>query len=180
MGHGCHVDCICRVFLVNCGDAFQRPVFHARTSEMLGRGPLKPNSMVSRGPRYHSSPSPPPPQSSMLSLCSFSLASLIRSLCVDTHGGVSFLVIFSDTIVTMADLPLRVASSSNGISTALEGRWTYLTTEPRIKTFLTELCFQHVSTLSTATFFSIGTGCKNGSFLGWEICSCEQGETRAN
>jgi hypothetical protein len=35
--------------------------------------------------------------------------------------------------------PLLVASSSSGISTAFAGRWTYLTTEPRIKTFLTAL-----------------------------------------
>jgi hypothetical protein len=40
----------------------------------------------------------------------------------------------------ICDLPLLVASSSNVTSTALWGRCTYLTTEPRMKTFLTELC----------------------------------------
>jgi len=37
------------------------------------------------------------------------------------------------------NLPLRVASSSSWVSTDAPGRWTDLTTEPRIKTFLTEL-----------------------------------------
>lgn len=36
--------------------------------------------------------------------------------------------------------PLLVASCNSGISTALAGRCTYLTTEPRINTFLTALC----------------------------------------
>lgn len=34
-----------------------------------------------------------------------------------------------------------MASSSRGMSTALEGRWTYLTTEPLMNTFFTELYF---------------------------------------
>jgi hypothetical protein len=33
--------------------------------------------------------------------------------------------------------PLRVASSNNAVSTAEPGRWTYLTTDPRMKTFFT-------------------------------------------
>lgn len=45
-------------------------------------------------------------------------------------------------------IPLRVASSSSGVSTAAAGRWTYLTTLPRMKTFLTELYQIHVSTRS--------------------------------
>jgi hypothetical protein len=36
-------------------------------------------------------------------------------------------------------IPLLVASSSSGTSTAAAGRCTYRTTEPRMKTFLTEL-----------------------------------------
>ena len=36
--------------------------------------------------------------------------------------------------------PLRVASSSNAVSTADAGRWTYLTTDPRMKTFFTATC----------------------------------------
>jgi len=46
----------------------------------------------------------------------------------------------SDSNCERQHLPLLVASSSNGISTAVAGRWTYLTTEPRMKTFLTALC----------------------------------------
>lgn len=45
-------------------------------------------------------------------------------------------------------IPLRVASSSSGVSTAAAGRCTYLTTLPRMKTFLTELCQRHISTRS--------------------------------
>ena len=36
-------------------------------------------------------------------------------------------------------LPLLVASSNKGVSTDAAGRWTYLTTLPLMKTFLTEL-----------------------------------------
>jgi hypothetical protein len=38
------------------------------------------------------------------------------------------------------DEPLRVASSSNAVSTTDAGRWTYLTTDPRMKTFFTATC----------------------------------------
>ena len=37
-----------------------------------------------------------------------------------------------------SSLPLRVASSKRFVSTAAPGRWTYRTTLPRMKTFLTD------------------------------------------
>lgn len=43
--------------------------------------------------------------------------------------------------------PLLVASSSSGMSTALAGKWTYLTTEPLMNTFLTELCITSLATV---------------------------------
>jgi len=42
-------------------------------------------------------------------------------------------------------LPLLVASSNKGVSTDAAGRWTYLTTLPLMKTFLTELCYNGAS-----------------------------------
>jgi hypothetical protein len=42
--------------------------------------------------------------------------------------------------IRFVSLPLLVASSNRGVSTEAAGRWTYLTTLPLMKTFLTELC----------------------------------------
>ena len=63
------------------------------------------------------------------------------------------------------DLPLRVASSSNWVSTDPPGRWTYLTTEPRIKTFLTELCRKMIGQRSFLDFLVTGLKILRGSKL---------------
>lgn len=47
-----------------------------------------------------------------------------------------------------SSIPRLVASSNRAVSTAAPGRWTYLTTLPLIKTFLTELC-HHPNTLAS-------------------------------
>lgn len=60
-------------------------------------------------------------------VCDASVARVISVVtqCTDRHSDNS--------------APLRVASSSNGVSTAAAGKCTYRTTLPRMKTFFTEL-----------------------------------------
>ncbi|KAK4131708.1 DRMBL-domain-containing protein [Trichocladium antarcticum] len=66
--------------------------------------------------------------------------SLVRGFCTESAIKHSPTARPSTKRKSARDSPLLVASSSSGVSTALAGRCTYLTTEPRMKTFLTALC----------------------------------------
>jgi len=71
----------------------------------------------------------------VLTTCSsFGLCSLILGF----YRGVSMRLIPEHHGKSL-DSPLLAASSNSCTSTALAGKWTYLTTEPRIKMFLTAL-----------------------------------------
>eukprot|EP00929_Paragymnodinium_shiwhaense_P109999 TRINITY_DN76662_c0_g1_i1.p1 TRINITY_DN76662_c0_g1~~TRINITY_DN76662_c0_g1_i1.p1 ORF type:complete len:108 (+),score=11.14 TRINITY_DN76662_c0_g1_i1:107-430(+) len=49
----------------------------------------------------------------------------------------------------------RQPSCSNSVSTSCDGRWTYLTTEPRMKQFLTESKWGYLSGSLTLTFANL-------------------------
>lgn len=58
-----------------------------------------------------------------------------------------------------ANSPFRVASSSSSVLMALLGIWTYRTTEPRMKQFLTAICPHPVRDISTSSLTNSREGC---------------------